>query len=181
LPLNGGSLGASSDGKRLLQQNEGGSSVLHTTVSVDYAALNNGTLFAAKVPLASHTSPGTLGQDVSLSSDGKRVFSASSTPKSCTIMSATDLGIMGYLSIGDAVPNNIDVGLDGRIFCGGAAKSGSSDIYMYDSTGAKVLQQYKLSTTGRPLLPRQMAVSGDGWILVGITDDGVVTFQPVGP
>jgi hypothetical protein len=73
------------------------------------------------------------------------------------------------------------VALDGRIFCGGAARSGSNDIYMYDSTGTKVLQQYKLSTTGKQLLPRQMAVSGDGWMIVAITDDNVATFLPIGP
>jgi hypothetical protein len=182
LPLSGGgTLTASSDGKRLLQQSEGNASVLHTTVKLDYAALNNGTLFAAKEPVASHASPGTLGQDVWLSTDGKRVYSATATPKSCTIMNADDLGIMGYLPIGDAAPNNIEVALDGRIFCGGAAKASSNDIYMYDSAGAKIVQQYKLSSTGKQLLPRQMAVSGDGWVLVAITDDGVVTFLPIGP
>ncbi len=96
-------------------------------------------------------------------------------------MNATDLGILGYMTIGDAAPNNIEVALDGRIFCGGAAKSSNNDIYMYDSTGAKILQQYKLSTTGRQLLPRQMALSGDGWMVVAITDDNVVTFLPIGP
>ena len=182
LPLSsGGTLAVSSDGKRLVQQDEGNASVLHTTVSLDYAALNGGTLFAAKVPAASHTSPGTLGQDLWVSSDGSHVYSAAGTPKSCTIMNASDLGIQGYMAIGDATPNNIEVALDGRIFCGGAAKASSNDIFMYDSAGAKILQQYKLSTTGKQLLARQMVLSGDGWVLVAITEDGEVTFLPIGP
>jgi len=182
LPLStGGTLAASGDGKRVTQQDEGNGTVTHTSVSVDYAAMGGGTLFAARLAPASHTSPGSLGGDVWVSADGKRVYSAAATPKSCVIMNSPDLGIIGYMTIGDAAPNNIEVALDGRIFCGGAARAGSNDIYMYDSTGTKVLQQYKLSTTGKQLLPRQMVVSGDGWMIVAITDDNVVTFLPIGP
>jgi hypothetical protein len=182
LPLTtGGSLGASSDGKRVTQQDEGNATVTHTSVSVDYAAPGGGTLFAAKLPLASHASPGSQGGDVWVSADGKLVYSAAAAPKSCVIMNGPDLGILGYMSIGDAAPNNIEVALDARIFCGGAARAGSNDIYMYDSSGTKILQQYKLSSTGKQLLPRQMVVSGDGWMIVAITDDNVATFLPIGP
>jgi hypothetical protein len=46
LPLSGGgALGASADGKRVVQQSEGGATVQHTTILLDYAALNGGTLF----------------------------------------------------------------------------------------------------------------------------------------
>lgn len=181
LPLTtGGTLAASANGKRVTQQDEGNSSVTHTSVSVDYAALGGGTLFAAKLAPASHTSPGSSGGDLWVSTDGSHVYSAAATPKSCVIMNGPDLAILGYLGIGDAAPNNIEVALDGRIFCGGAARPGGNDIYMYDSTG-KVLQQYKLSATGKQLLPRQMAVSGDGWMIVAITDDNVATFLPIGP
>jgi hypothetical protein len=183
LPLStGGTLAASSNGKVVVQQDEGGASnVQHTSVALDYAALNNGTLYAAKLPKASHTSPGTLGQDVFVSGDGLLVYGASSAPKSCSVMSTADLGVQRYLAIGDAAPNNIEVGIDGRIFCGGAVKTSASDIWMYDSTGATVLKQFKLSTTGKQLLPRQMALSGDGWVLVGITEDGALSIVPVGP
>jgi len=182
LPLTtGGTLATSADGKRVVQQSENASSIQHTTVTLDYSALNNGTLYAARLPAASHGSPGTLGQDVWVSSDGKRIYSASSTPKSCTIMSGDDLGIQGYMAIGDATPNNIEVAIDGRIFCAGAAKATSNDIYMYDSAGSKVLQQYKLSSSGKQLLARQLAISGDGWVLAGITEDGVLNFLPIGP
>lgn len=181
LPLTtGGTLAASADGKRLLQQDEGNSGIQHTSVSVDYAAINGGTLFGARLAAASHASPGTLGQDLWVNSDGSRVIYAAATPKSCTLMDATSLGILGYMAVGDAAPNNIEVAVDGRILCGGATKSSSSDIYLFDSTG-KALNQYKVGATGRQLLPRQMAVSGDGWIVVAVTDDGVVSFLAVGP
>jgi hypothetical protein len=182
LPLTtGGTLSASANGKRVTQQDEGNATVTQTSVSVDYAALGGGTLFAAKLAPASHTSPGSMGGDVWVSADGSRVYSAAATPRSCVIMNGPDLAILGYMTVGDAAPNNIEVALDGRIFCGGAARPGGNDIYMFDSTGTKILQQYKVSTTGKQLLPRQMAVSGDGWMIVAITDDNVVTFLPIGP
>lgn len=182
LPLSsGGALAASADGKVVVQQSEGGATVLSTTIALDYAALGGGTLFSPKVAAASHVSPGTLGQDVFVSADGKRVYTASATPKLCSVMNAADLGVTSFLAIGDAAPNNIEVGLDGRIYCGGAAKPGGSDIWMYDANGVNLLQQFKLSSTGRQLLPRQMALSGDGWILVAITDDGALSIVRVGP
>jgi hypothetical protein len=181
LSLSSGTVEASADGKRVVQQTEGAATIQHTTTSVDYAALSGGTLFAAKLASASHGSPGTLGQDLWVSADGSRVIYAASTPKSCTIMDGANLGILGYMPIGDAVPNNVTVLLDGRIVCAGAARGNTNDVYLYDSTGARLIQQYKLNTAGKALLPRQLAASGDGWILVGITDDGVVTFLPVGP
>jgi hypothetical protein len=182
LPLTtGGAIAASADGKRLVQQSEATATIQHTSASIDYAALNGGTLFAAKLAPSSHASPGTQGQDLWVSDDGARVYSAAGTPKSCVVMASSDLGIMGYLPIGDATPNNIEIGFDGRIYCGGAAKASSNDIYMFDSTGTSILQQFKLSSTGKQLLPRQMVLSGDGWMLVAITDDNVVTFLPIGP
>jgi len=41
--------------------------------------------------------------------------------------------------------------------------------------------EVKLAAGARQLLPRQMAVSGDGLLLIGITDDGATTIVPVGP
>jgi hypothetical protein len=181
LPLGtGGTLAASADGKRVVQQDEGNSTIQHTTVSVDYAALAGGTLFAAKLASASHGSPGAQGQDLWVNSDGSRVVYAATAPKACTIMDGATLGILGYMPIGDATPNNVVVTLDGRMVCAGAARGNTNDVYLYDSAGAKLIQQYKLNN-GKTLLPRQLAVSGDGWILVGITNDGALTFLPIGP
>jgi hypothetical protein len=180
LPLSGGTLAASADGKRVVQQTEGAATIQHTTVSVDYAALGGGTLFAAKLASASHGSPGTQGQDLWLSADGARVIYAAGSPKSCTVMDGANLGIVGYLATGTATPNNVVVLLDGRIVCAGAAAGNSNDVYLYDSTGSRLVQQYKLFS-GKSLLPRQLAASGDGWILAGITSDGTLTFLPIGP
>ncbi|GJJ01336.1 hypothetical protein RugamoR64_18740 [Duganella rhizosphaerae] len=181
LPLSGGgTLAASGDGNRLLLQAENAAVVGITTLNVDYAALNGGTLYPAKVPAASHANTGTLGQDIAVSQDGTRIYTASSSPKLCSILNPGDLGVLGYLAAGDGTPNNIELGSDGRIYCGAAVKAAVNDVWMYDATG-KLLNQYKLVGSGKLLLPRQLAVSGDGLLLIGITDDGVATIVPVGP
>ena len=180
LPLSGGALAASGDGKSLLQQSENSATVQITTLSVDYAALNGGTLFPARVAAASHANTGTLGQDIAVSLDGTRIYTANSTPKLCSILNPVDLGVLGYLAAGDGTPNNIELGSDGRIYCGAAIKTAISDVWVYDGTG-KLLNQFKLAGTGKQLLPRQLAVSGDGLMMIGITDDGAATIVPVGP
>lgn len=180
LPLSGGgTIAVSADGKRLLQQDENGSSIQHSSVSIDYTAFSSGTLFAAKLATASHTSPGAQGQDIWVNSDGTRVIYAAATPLSCTLMDASNLGILSYMSSGDATPNNIEVSVDGRVFCGGIARSGN-EVYLFDSS-YKLISAYRVSSTGRQLQPRQMAVSGDGWIVSTISDDSALNFLPTGP
>jgi hypothetical protein len=182
VPLStGGTLAAGSDGKLLVQQDEGGAGIQHTSLSIDYAALGGGTLYAARIAAASHASPGTLGQDIAMSADGKTIYSASGTPKLCSVMSSADLGVQAYMASGDAVPNNVEVALDGRVFCAGASKSGANDVWLYNSAGTSLVAQYRISAAGKQLLPRQLAVSGDGWVLIGITDDGAATILPIGP
>lgn len=180
LPLQSGTLAASGDGKRLLQQNEAASSVQIATYSVDYAALNGGTLYPAKISAASHASTGTQAQDIAVSADGTRVYSASATPKSCSILNPADLGVLGYLAAGDGAPNNVEIGSDGRLYCGTAVNGAVSDIWLYSSSGT-LLNQFKLTSTGKQLAPRQMAISGDGQILIAITTDGTTSIVPVGP
>ncbi|MTW31435.1 quinoprotein amine dehydrogenase [Pseudoduganella danionis] len=180
LPLSSGTLAASGDGKRLLQQSEDSGAVQIATYSVDYAALNGGTLYPAKISAASHAGAGTQGQDIAVSLDGTRLYSASSATKSCSILNPADLGVLAYLAAGDGAPNNVEVGSDGRLYCGTAANGAVSDIWLYSSSGT-LLNQFKLTSTGKQLAPRQMAVSGDGLTLIAITTDGTTTIVPVGP
>ncbi|CAN7726310.1 BACON domain-containing protein [Duganella sp. LjRoot269] len=180
LPLTAGVIAASGDGKLVVQQQENTSAVQVTSVSVDYASLGGGMLYPARIPAASHSGGGALGQDIAVSADGTRIYSASATPKLCAIASPADLGVLGYLAAGDGTPNNVELGSDGRIYCGAATRATVSDVWVYDTTG-KLLNQFKLAAGAKQLLPRQMAVSGDGLLLIGITDDGATTIVPVGP
>jgi hypothetical protein len=64
--------------------------------------------------------------------------------------------------------------------CAGATKSSNNDLYLFSSSGTLV-QQYRLAASGKQLLARQMALSGDGWIVAAITDDGTLSFLAIGP
>ena len=181
LPLTAGALGASGDGKRVLQQSEGDAVVQQTTVTVDYAELASGTLFAAQLPKASHAGVGTLGRDIAVSADGAAIYSASSTPERCMVLNPLDLGVLAYLAAGGGAPNNVEVDADGRVICGAARRAGSgSDVWIYSASGVLAAQK-TLAAAGRALQPRQLAVSGDGRLLIGITDDSAATIVPVGP
>lgn len=180
LQLAGGSLATSADGKRVYQQDEDKSGIQLTTYSVDYAALGGGRLFAQKVAAASHIGSGGAGQDIAASTDGSKVYTASSTPKQCSALNPADLSILYYLPSGDAAPNNIEVGSDGRVFCGVAGKNSNVDVWVY-SDKAVPGAQLKFAASGKQLLPRQMAVSGDALMLIGLTDDGAAILMPVGP
>jgi hypothetical protein len=157
------------------QQDEGNSSVTHTSVSVDYAALGGGTLFAAA---GQPHQPRQPGGDVWVSADGTRVYSAAATPKSCVIMNGPDLAILGYLA--SATPRQQRRSAR-RPHLLRRRRPPRRQRHLYVRQHRQGLQQYKLSTTGKQLLPRQMAVSGDGWMIVAITDDNVATFLPIGP
>ena len=180
LGLAGGSFDVQGDGKRLVQQSEGSTAVQLTTLSTDYAALGGGTLFAAKLAPASHAGTGTLGQDIVVSPDGSKVYTASSTPRLCSALNPADLGSLYYLPTGDVAPNNVEVGSDGRVYCGVAGKTSPADVWVYSSTGT-LLQQIKFAPGGQQLLPRQMVISGDGFIVIGVTDASVVGVAPIGP
>ena len=178
--LPGGSMAAASDGKHLYLQDEGKSSVSLTTFSTDFAALAGGTLFAAKQSAGSHLGTGSQGQDLSASLDGSKVYSASSAPSACAALNPADLSTLYYLATSNATPNNVKAGSDGRVFCGVAGRNNSADVWVYSATGT-MLQQVKFAPVGQQLATRQMAVSGDALLLLGLTDNGSLYVVPIGP
>lgn len=180
LPIQGGTLSAAADGKRLYVQDEDGAAVHLATYSLDYANLAGGTLFAALLPAATHPGAGSGGQDIAVSADGSTVYTASSSPTRCSVLNANDLGTLSYLASGNNAPDNVEVGSDGRVYCGVAGKTAPADVWVYSAAGV-LQQQLKFVPVGRQLAPRQMAISGDGFILIGLNDDGVLNIVPVGP
>lgn len=180
LPIQGGTLSAAADGKRLYVQDEDGTAIHLATYAIDYANLAGGTLFAAQLPAATHLGNGGAGQDIAVSADGGTLYAASSSPTQCGVLGTNDLGTRSYLASGNNAPDNVEVGSDGRVYCGVAGKSAATDVWVYSAAG--VLQrQLKFVPIGRQLAPRQMAISGDGFMLIGLNDDGVLNIVPVGP
>ena len=180
IALPGGSLSAPGDGKRLYLQDEGQSSLNVSTFSIDYAALAGGTLFAAKQTAGSHLSTGSQGQDLAASPDGSKVYSASTTPAACAALNPADLSALYYLSTNNAAPNNVEVGSDGRVYCGVAGRNNAADVWAYSASGA-LLQQIKFAPVGQQLVARRMAISGDGFLLLGLTDNNSLYIVPIGP
>lgn len=180
LPIQGGTLSASADGKRLYVQDEGGATVHLSTYTIDYAELAGGTLFAAQLPAATRLGNGAAGQDIAASADGKFLYAASGTPTQCSVLGSSDLGTLSYLGSGGMAPDNIEIGSDGRVYCGVGSKSASTDVWVYSAAGG-LLKQLKFVPLGRQLAPRQMVVSGDGFLLIGLGDDGALNIVPVGP
>jgi hypothetical protein len=176
-----GAMAASRDGKKVYVIDQGGTPALLGGYSVDYSAMAGGTLFTASTASAGFEAAGQNGQDVATSADGTRVYNASGWPSHCTAFQGSDLSVIGALSGGDTYPNNVEVGSDGRVYCGiNGIFFSASDVWIYGADGA-LQKTFKFAGSGKGLLSRQMVVSGDGMILVALTNDPMMAIVPVGP
>lgn len=140
---------------------------------IDYSAMAGGTLFSK---IAGYTAA----DDVAVSRDGSRVYVASGWPYLCKRVSPTDFTEIGSLPGGDAYPNNVEVGSDGRVYCGISGWYSTADVWMHAADGS-LLKSFKFAGYAKALTARSMNISGDGLIMVGQTDDPVLAFVPVGP
>ncbi|PFH04686.1 hypothetical protein BCF11_5475 [Collimonas sp. PA-H2] len=184
--INVGDLTATADGKKIYAQNEGISPSTTWAYSVDYSDLNGGTLNVS--PLAPATgvtgisSGGVMsnGADIAVSADGSRVYTANGAPYRCSSLSPVNLSFISALPGGDAYPNNVKVASDGRVFCGISGWYSSSDVWVHGADGT-LIRGFKFAGYAKNLLDRQMAVSGDGLMLIGLTNDPLLAIVPVGP
>ncbi|MBJ7313363.1 quinoprotein amine dehydrogenase [Rugamonas sp. CCM 8940] len=179
IALPAGELAASADGKRLYLQDRGASTNTLLSYSLDYSAAAPNNLLIAR-QYGGPRSGNSNGQDLAVSPDGSRLYTASATPAQCVALNTLDLSIVNYLPAVQARPNNVEVGSDGRVYCGGAINGSPSDVWQYDANGA-ALKQFRLAPPQKQLLARQMVVSGDGMVLIALVDDGSVVFLPIGP
>ena len=168
----GGDLAASGDSQRLF--NSGASAF-----SVDYAAVNGGTLLLTKYASGSGYYYGS-NSSVAANFTGSKVYVPGGSTSRCTAYSGDDGTEIGGLPGPDASPNNVKVASDGRIFCGVSSYYGVADVWINRPDGT-VQTSLKFALNGRSLQPRLMAVSADALMLVGVTDDPSLVFVPVGP
>ncbi|SFL43742.1 hypothetical protein SAMN02982985_00126 [Rugamonas rubra] len=179
IALPAGDLSASADGKRLYLQDEGASTNTLLSYGIDYTDASPNNLLIARL-YGGLRSGNSDGQDLAISRDGARLYTASSTPAQCVAINPLDLSVLSYLPAFQARPNNVEVGSDGRVYCAGAIGGSPTDVWQYDAAGAPA-KQFRLAPPQRRLLPRQLAVSGDGLMLIGLVDDATLVFLPVGP
>ncbi len=176
-----GDMTATADGKRVFVQDEGSSPVGVVAYSVDYSEMGGGTLFIAG--LGSGGSGGSNGQDIAVSADGSHLYTASGSPYQCNSISPVNLRLIGPLSGGSAYPSSVKVGSDGKIYCGSSNGNSTADIWVSRADGTL---QTSFKVSGAPgsaslLLPRQIAVSGDGFMLAALSSNPFLSFIPVGP
>jgi len=121
---------------------------------------------------------GSNGKDVALSEDGSRVYVAAGAPYAFDIFdtaaSGSTMAKLGSLP-GAAYPVAVEVGVDGRIYCGADLAYGTADAWIYDGAGT-----LKASFLAGDLVTRGIAVSGDGLRMLALTP-AALKFYTVAP
>lgn len=151
---------------------------------VDYSAMSGGVLFTQYLG-SLNTNSGGNERDMVVSRDGTRAYSASGGGVNepgryrCAIADPRDGSYVGSLPGGDAYPNNVEVTVDGRAICGIAGFYSTYDIWVHAPNGA-LLQGYKFAGYAKTLKDRQLVVTADGLVAVGLTDDPLIAFVPIG-
>ncbi|MTV41758.1 BACON domain-containing protein [Duganella radicis] len=179
-PANIGDMAATADGKHVYVQDEGYSPASLSGYDVDYSEVGGGSLFVGTSGSGWFTGSASNGADIAVSASGDRVYAASGAPYACRAIDPKDMSFIGYLPGGDAYPNNVEVGSDGRIYCGISGWYSAADVWVYNSGGA-LLTTFKFAGYARALMARQLQVSADGMMLAALTDDPLLVFIPVGP
>ena len=132
--------------------------------SLRYSALGGGTFSTTSLS-------GSGGShDSALAQDGKHVYGASGAPYNCTAVD-TATGLSTDLGSNYPYPGNVEVGPDGRIYCGRySTVSGDKDVYVFDAAGTQIGLGLRLAGTSGllNLLDRQLAISGDGLRVIGL-------------
>lgn len=176
----GGDSAATNDGKHLYIQDTGTSPAQIYAYTLDYSEMSGGQLFIAPAGSGWWVGGASNGQDIAVSGDGARLYTASGAPYRCGSVNPATLTFIGGLPGGDAYPNNVEVGSDGRVFCGISGVYSTADVWVHRADGS-LQTSFKFAGYARELLARQLAVSGDGLVIVALTSDPLLVFVPVGP
>jgi hypothetical protein len=158
----------SGDGSKLFSRS--------TLYDLDYTSINSG--------IFSMGWKGNIGiyvsnvMDAAANWDGSRAYFADSGALNFPRANGLTLASQGTLPA-SYYPNNIELGSDGRVF-GAASNDDLIDIWVYDEQGY-LQKSFKAGGYNTPILARQMAVSGDAFMLVVATSKPELQFIPVGP
>lgn len=169
-------MAATRDGKRLYVQNQGASPSTAMVYDIDFTSVAGGGL---RMTYAGSFSGGQNSQDIAPGLDGSRFYTANGWPYRCAIGDAVNFGNLGTLPGGDSYPNNVEVDSFGRVYCGAASWS-AFDVWLHDSSGVQ-LKQFKFAGNGHDLKPHSLVVSADGMMLIGLTNDPLMSIMAVGP
>lgn len=174
-----GVMSATSDGRAVYIQDEGLSPSSISGYDVDYSAISGGMFMVKNLGGNWSVNNSSNGTDIAVSQDGSRVYMASGAPYRCSRVDPRNLTFIGSLPGGDAYPNNVEVGSDGRVYCGISGWYSTYDVWMHSADGV-MLKGYKFAGYAKALKPRQLVISPDGLIMIALTDDPLLVFNPIG-
>jgi hypothetical protein len=121
----------------------------------------------------------TLYKNVGLAIDPSGLVYAAGDAR-CRIYDPSGLP-KGSLPGGDANTNNIVITSNLRPVCAAYTAAGApADLWVHALDGT-VLQTWRVAGDGHGLLTRQMYATPDGFVIVGLTDDPMLAFVPIGP
>ena len=171
-----GKMTVSSDGRVLVAQDE---NMLRQryAATLDYTDTAGGSLTA--LPLG----PGYTGDQIALTADGQRLYVTNGAQYQCSWVAMPDgekvVGLEGNL----AYQNNVQIGSDGRVYCGFDSFYDDADIMVYDAGGKLLKTMYNIPASAGNLM-----ISSDGLLVVTVggsrTTPGVnapLYIAPVGP
>jgi hypothetical protein len=174
-----GNMSATDDGRTVYTIDTGNSPASQTKWTLDYSEIAGGVLFAAVTNAPFFSGNESNGKDVAVAGDGNVVYFASGAPYSCVSLNPVDLSFLSVLPGDNPYPNNVEVTWDKRVICGFDDSNGPSDFWVYATNGA--VQTYKVAGYNEALLPHQLAVTADGYIVIATTGDPALAFVPIGP
>jgi hypothetical protein len=107
-------------------------------------------------------------RDVALAADGAHVYGASGAPYNC-FSENTATGQNVDFGSSYPYPGNVELGPEGRIYCGrySAVVPDDKDVYVFDPGGTQI-GTFRLASSSENLLDRQLAISGDGLRVAGL-------------
>ena len=141
---------------------------------LDFWNLEN---FVRAFPLGS-TYAGSNGRDVAVSLDGKTAYAASGAPYKFNVVDINTMTNSGSLDA-EAYPTAIEVSSKGDVIGAASVLYGPKDVWVYGQDGS-LKNAFYLSSYADNVLPRALAVSGDGDVIATITEDNnTVIVQPI--
>lgn len=161
-----GTLTASSDGRKVYMQDSGYSPASVGAFDVDYSEMSGGVLMVKKTAGDGFINGASNGQDIAVSGDGSRLYTASGAPYRCSWVDPSTLAFIGSLPGGDAYPNNVEVTSDGRVICCISAASMSGADFWIHSAAEAVLGGF---TVAGGLKTGQLVVTPDGLVVATLT------------
>ncbi|MFH0133946.1 YncE family protein [Variovorax sp. VaC1] len=169
---------ASSDGRKVFAQNNGLSPASGRAYSLDYGSMPDQTLTAtltAEMWGVSRTS----GRDIAANADGTALYITGGW--SCDSLNPGTLAFIAELPAPDIHfgTNNVEVTKDGRVLCGSGGMYSIADISIYAPDGT-TLKTFRFAGYAKGLLERQLVVTPDGTMAVGLTNDPKMAFVPIG-